>query len=770
MSGGWAKMNGPGGGDDKSQITFEEALAAHRQGRLAAARDLYRQVLNARPSDFRALHLLGLIQLQTGDSNTALEFFQKALTINPRHPEAHHDLGSALLMMGSCEAAIASYERAIELKNDYAEAFYNRGNALLDLHRYGDAIASYDAAIARGAGHAPAYANRGLARACLKEYLAAIADYDEALAVAPDDAAAHCFRADALRDLGRHDAAIIDYDKAIALNPGFAEAFNGRGSAFADQRNFEAAIASYAKAVELQPNLHQAYSNRGNVHKARGHRDAALKDYDRAIALNPEFAEAHFNRADVSRRMSRFDAAMDGYDRALTLAPALPFLRGQRLFVSLQACAWQTVGADAAALAAGIERGEPVSPPLAVLAVLESPSLQRRAAEIWVREHCPAHPGNWPAPVRKKRAKIRIGYFSADFRSHPVASLMAELFEIHDRSRFEVSAFSYGPNTGDAMRKRLESAFDRFLDVRDVSDRDIAVRAQEMELDVAVDLGGFTEDSRPGIFALRAAPLQIGFLGYPGTSGAPYMDYLVADECIIPSEYERFYSEKILRLKSYQPNSTRPMPEARRRDHWGLPEERFVFCCFNTNYKITPAVFAAWMRILAAVPNSVLWLRSDSELAIENLGREAAKCGVNPQRLLIAPRLESFEAHLARYRSADLFLDTFPYGAHTTASDALWAGLPVLTRAGEAFASRVGASLLKAVGIPDLVVETAEQYEELAIDLAGDAPRLAEIRRRLDANRATSALFDIAGYARDLEALYEKAHARYQAALPAGHL
>jgi predicted O-linked N-acetylglucosamine transferase (SPINDLY family) len=764
-------MSGTPSAEEKSATAFRDGLAAHRQGRLTAAREMYRQALAVRPENFQALHLLGLIELQTNAPMSALELFRKALAINPRFAEAHNDMGSALLISGRCEAAIASYQKAIELKGDYAEPFYNRGNALLDLHRYHPAIESFDQAVAIRTDYVPAYVNRGLARSCLKEYEAAIADYDQALAIQPENAEAHGFRGDALRDLGRHQAAIIEYDRAIGYNPRLAEAYNGRGSAFAKLRSFQAALSSFGQAIDIKNDFCHAYSNRGNVFKELREWQAALDNYDRAVVLNPGFAEAHFNRADVSRRLMQFDVAMAGYDRAFALKPDLPFLSGQRLHASMQVCAWRSVEADISAITAAIERGESVSPPFAVLGLTADPALQRQAAEIWVREECPADSSLVPIPKWNRHDRIRVGYFSPDFRRHPVASLTVELFETHDRSRFEVAAFSYGPDTQDDMRKRLQSAFERFIEVRDRSDQEIALLARRMELDIAVDLGGFTEDCRPGILALRAAPLQIGYLGYPGTLGAPYMDYLIADATIVPPSHRPYYAEKILSLRSFQPNPARRRiaDEFSTREDCGLPQTGFVFCCFNTHYKITPAMFRVWMRILDRVQGSVLWLRSDNEIAMANLRREAAACGVAADRLVFAPQLPSMEAHLARYRAADLFLDTFPYGAHTTAGEALWAGLPVLTCAGDVFASRVGASLLNAIGIPELIT-TMERYERLAIELAVDVPRLTEIRRRLAGNRHTAALFDISRYTRDLESVYARIYDRYQADLPAEHL
>jgi len=426
-------------------------------------------------------------------------------------------------------------------------------------------------------------------------------------------------------------------------------------------------------------------------------------------------------------------------------------------------------------LTARIERDEAASPPYHLLGLLGSARLQRKAAETWVREQCPPDPALGAfsrvaaVPAAAAQRKIRIGYFSADFRNHPVSILAAETFESHDRSRFEITAFAFGPPSEDAMRTRLERAFDQFIDVRDRSDRQIALLAREMHIDIAVDLSGFTQHCRPGIFALRAAPLQVSFLGYPGTMGAPYMDYLLADPTVIPEESRVHYREQIL----YLPHSVLPhdsqqpiaAPGLTRRQA-GLPDSGFVFCGFNNVAKITPDTFASWMRILTAVQGSVLWLSANNPTAQSNLRREAAMRGVDPERLIFAARVASLPEHLARQRLADLFLDTLPYNAHTTASDALWAGLPVLTQLGETFAGRVAASLLTAIDLPDLITSTPEQYQALAIALGKDPARLALIKDRLAHNRLTTPLFDTRRFTQHLETAFASIHAHHQARSP----
>jgi predicted O-linked N-acetylglucosamine transferase (SPINDLY family) len=409
-----------------------------------------------------------------------------------------------------------------------------------------------------------------------------------------------------------------------------------------------------------------------------------------------------------------------------------------------------------------VERDEAASPPYHLLGMLGSARLQRKAAETWVREQCLPDPSLGAHLSFAPHEKIRIGYFSADFRNHPVSILAAELFETHDGSRFEITAFAFGPSSEGAMRTRLERAFDQFIDVRDRSDRQIAVLAREMQIDIAVDLGGFTLHCRPGIFALRAAPVQVSFLGYPGTMGAPYMDYLLADPILIPEPSRVHYREQILYLPhSVMPHdSQQPIAEpGMTRRQAGLPDSGFVFCGFNNVAKITPDTFAAWMRLLTAVPGSVLWLSATNTTAQSNLRREAAMRGVDAERLIFAERLAALPEHLARQRLADLFLDTLPYNAHTTASDALWAGLPVLTLLGETFAGRVAASLLTAIDLPELITSTPAQYETLAIELATHPERLANLRRRLAQNRLTTPLFDTHQYTQSLEAAFERIYA-----------
>jgi predicted O-linked N-acetylglucosamine transferase (SPINDLY family) len=444
---------------------------------------------------------------------------------------------------------------------------------------------------------------------------------------------------------------------------------------------------------------------------------------------------------------------------------------GVRRHVRMRMCDWDGFDTDVAHLTASIERGDGASTPFCFQSLCGSAQLQRRVTEIWARSEHLVGLARPPITKYTEHDKIRVGYFSAHFRDHPVSHLTAELIELHDRSKFEISAFSFGPDVQDGMRRRMEQSFDRFIDVRAQTDREIVELARSMEIDIAIDLAGYTEDGRPRIFALRAAPLQVSYLGFLGTLGGDSMDYLLADAMLVPPEERQHYAEKIIYLPSYQANdSTRQIADQRfTRAELGLPVTGFVFCCFNANYKITPATFDGWMRILGRVEDSVLFLLAGHPVAESNLRKEAVKRGIEPDRLVFGKALPG-PLYLARYRAADLFLDTLPYNAGTTASDALWAGLPVLTCVGEAFSSRMAASLLTALGLPELITVTQPDYEDRAVELARNPDGVRDLKARLAQNRLTTALFDTPQFKRHLEAAYTRIYRRHQADLPPDHL
>lgn len=721
--------------------------------------------------------------------------------MRPDLAEVHDNRGNVLRDLRRYADAVASHDRAIALRPNDAGAFSNRGNALRDLHRYDEALASYDRAILLQPGFLEARCNRALVLQVLRRYDEALTGFDQVVAVASDYAEAFNGRGNVLRDLGRYEEAVASFARAIALKDDYAEAHNNLGNALQDLHQFDEALSSHAHAIALRPDFAAAHNSHGNALQAVQRSEEALASFARAIALKPDYAEARYNAgnalaalqrmtgalaeyycaialrsdyADAYRgrglglyALKRYEEALASYQRALVLAPGMDWLPGDILAAKRQVCDWTSDGSAVAALEERVRLGQQAVAPFTLTFTADSPALQRKAAEIFVRRQYPANDSLPLQSTYSEHTKIRIGYFSADFRDHAMMHVMIDLFACHDRSRFTLTAFSFGPDTEDDWRGRAIATFDRFIDVRAMSDREVMLLARSLEIDIAVDLMGFTMGGRTGIFGYRAAPVQVAYLGYPGTMGADYIDYILADRILIPPGDEMHYSEKTVRLPgTYQVNDRRrPVSERRfTREELGLPESGFVFCCFNNNYKITPRVFDLWMRILRGVGGSVLWLYAENPGAAANLRMEAEARDIAPERLVFARKLPLAD-HLARHQLAGLFLDTLPYNGHATASLALWAGLPVLTQIGTTFAGRVAASLLTAIDLPELVTTTPEAYEALAVELALRPDRLLAVKAKLEQNCLTAPLFDTERFTRSLEAAYVAMHARVRAGL-----
>jgi protein O-GlcNAc transferase len=592
----------------------------------------------------------------------------------------------------------------------------------------------------------------------------AIANYKKALALNPRSPLAHSNLSILLRRQRHTDEALAHCDAALAIAHDYADAHNNRGNVLFDLARHAEALQSYDRALAVAPNLVEAHLGRGNVLHQLARADEAVAAYERALAIHPAYAEAWFGLGIVWTKLGRRSDAFTAFDKAFAAKPDLPYLEGERLLSKLRICNWDNLDAERDRLAAAIERGAPASVPFNVVVISPSPADQRRCAELYVKDRYPPAPEPLWRGERYAHDRIRIAYVSADFHNHATAYLAAGQFEAHDRSRFETTALSIDLAPDDEMRARLRGAFDRYLDMSTRRENEIAGTLRELEIDIAVDLKGFTEFSRPAVFALRAAPIQVSFLGFPGTMAAPYIDYLVADATIIPGEHAPFYSENIVTLpNSYQANDAgrRIAERVPGRTELGLPETGFVFCSFNNSYKIAPPVFDIWIRLLQAVDGSVLWLLDENEASTRNLRQEARRCGIAPERLVFAPRAPLAE-HLARQRQADIFLDTLPCTAHTTASDALWAGLPVLTCLGSTFAGRVAASLNRAVGLPELVAETLSDYEALALKIAREPAFCAALKTKLTHNRATYPLFDTQRFTRHIESAYTTMWRLYQ--------
>jgi len=679
-----------------------EALALHQAGRADAAFKRYRATLAENPDDFHAHLWLGVLFQQGGRSEQAKEHLERAAALRPEVPDAWVNLGVVRQALGRADTAEAAFRRALELEPDGIAAWLGLGKVLQETGRDSEAEQAYR----------------------------------QAERIDPTDPRPAFNRATLLAGAGRARTALDACRQALDRDPTLAPA--------------------HGLAADCLINL-------GRYRDARDH---ALAGLERA----PDHPELLYTLGFAEGELGRLPAARDAFDAALEAEPRHAGALAAALFTRRQLCDWRMVERLRARSHDALRRGLPGLTPFSFLAETDDRALQRDCARLWARQ--------WPARAEAPRrtlparddGRITLAYLSADFYNHPTAHLAAGLFETHDRSRFRVLAYSNSRDEDSPVRRRLEAAFDRFTDLRDHSPRAAAERMRADGVDILVDLKGHTLEAATGILAWRPAPIQVQYLGYPGTLGAPWIDYLVGDPVVTPEAHQGDYDEALVRLPhSYQVNDDRrPRPPAQgRRGDLGLPEDGVVFCCFNNAWKLNRDVLDAWLKVLAAVPGSVLWLlgRQSAPETAANLRAETARGGVDPARLVFS-KSRPLEAYLALYHHADLFLDTWPYNAHTTASDALWMGCPVITRRGESFPSRVGASLLHASGLPELVCDSVHDYVSRATALGRDPSALGELRRRLDTGRTTNPLFDTVRFTGHIEQAYEEMIRRHDAGAP----
>lgn len=704
----------------------KKAFSLHVEGKLIDAAKIYFDALKDNPHHFDALHLLGCVAADNHDYKEAFTYFLKAIEVNPAEAVVYSNFGMALHQSGKPEEAVNFFKKALELNPNLADAIYNLAGSYQEIG----------------------------------QTILAVEEYKKYLTGNPKSFQGFNNLGNAYQKLGEFQEAINCYNKAIELKNTFPEPFNNRGNLYYLLQHYPLALQDLDKAIEIKADYAEAYNNRGNVHEKMGKFNDALADFQRAIDLKDSYAEPYHNRANLFVNVGQHELALPNYRRALDLKPTYEYVEGTAFYTQLHICNWSNFEPQLAQFLTRAALGQKVAPPFHAIALLDSGILQKQIAQTWIADKHPSSLSSFLPPLQSpvRGPKIRLAYFSADFHNHATMFLMAKLFECHDRSQFELFAFSFGPDSSDVMRQRAVAAFDHFLDVRGQSDLEIAALSRKLQIDIAVDLKGFTQHARTSIFAYRAAPIQVNYLGYPGTMGAPYIDYIVADRVLVPPGNEHFYSEKVIYMPhSYQVNDDeRPIANTvYTREQLGLPDTAFVFCCFNNNYKILPTTLDSWLRILGAVSGSVLWLLADNPTAVKNLQQAVRDRGGDPSRLIFAQRMPLAE-HLARHRQADLFLDTLPCNAHTTASDALWAGLPLLTWAGEAFAGRVSASLLSAMNLPELITHSQAEYEQRAIEIAHDPNQLIQLKAKVAQMRHISPLFKTQQYAHDLEAAYQE--------------
>lgn len=671
---------------------------------------------------------------QAGRLSEAAKIYNRLLQRMPNNFGCVYSLAMIYAQQNNFTAAANMFHRAAQIKPELSDVHYNLAVALGMAGNFKDATLSYE----------------------------------RVLQIDPHHANARNNYATALLHSGRAADAVRQYDELIAQTQTSANAYVNRGTARLSLKRIEEALADFERAIVLKPNFADAHLNRGNALAELGRTDEALASCQKAITLQPDFADAYNNMANIYTRIGRYEEAAAAYDKGLVLQPHDSESRSSRFLVKMHLCDWSDFAKERDNLLVTLRHGL-VTYPFNVLAATTSAEDQLECAKTFAEARFPAAAEPlWRGEVYR-HDRIRVAYVSSDFREHPVAYLTAGLYEHHDRSRFEVTAVSFGPEQDRGIAQRLKGAFEHFIDVRTRSDEEVAALLRSREIDIAVDLVGYTQTARTDIFARRPAPIQVNYLGYPGTLGATYFDYIVADRLVLPPEHAAFYAEKAAWLPdTFMATDvtraiTATMPT---RGELRLPENGFVFCAFNYLHKNNPTVFDIWMRLLRQIEGSVLWLRQYNAVASRNLRAEAEQRGVAGERLIFAPRAPLAADHLARQRQADLFLDTFPYNAHTTATEALWAGLPVLTCLGSTFAGRVAASVNRAVGMTELVTTSPAEYEALALKIARDPALCAALKEKLARNRQTHPLFDTARFTRHIEAAYVTMWRSYQDGRP----
>ncbi len=688
------------------KTVFKTALAMHQNGRIEQAEGLYTQILEAAPNHEETLHLLGVIKLQKKLYQQCIKLISRALEIDPNFSAAYGNLAVCYEEMKRPEKAAENYKKAIDLNPDEASLHLGLGSALMDFRDYKSAAESFSRAIKLKPEYAEAYCNLGIIEKIDENYLAAIEKLDKAISLKPSYAQAHCERANVLNILKR-------YEEAMAA-------------------------------------------------------------YMRALHFDPKLVAAHAGAADLFVKLGEKQEAIRHFEKALSLASDIPLIRGKLLFEKRSICDWSDNRTHIDVLKKEIAKGQQVVDSFSALSMIDDPALLKSLTELNIKLNYKLKPIEIPAPPTIHKKKISIGYFSSDLRQHPVAWVMSEVFENHNRSDFSIYAFAINKKQAvdDIVRKRLRPCFDELIEVEGLKSQHIRDIAKEKEIDIAIDLNGYTGTPRTDVFLERVAPLQINYLGYAGTMGSDLYDYLIADKITIPEDAQKHYAEKIIRLPhSYMPNdSTRKISDrVFEREELGLPKTGFVFCSFNANYKINAEVFDSWMHIMKKVEGSVLWLREYHSNIVKNLRFEAKRRGIAPERLIFAPIMATGD-HLARHRNADLFLDTLPFNAHSTASDALWAGLPLLTEIGDTFAGRVGASLVHSLDANELIASSKKDFINKAIELANNPEKLKELRQKIWQNRNLAPGFSGKNFAKNLELAYQTIYERYASGLSPTHI
>jgi len=715
---------------------YEQAVVFFNKGNLNKAQDICLEILKEYPENFDTLKLLSLILFQNKDYEKSANLVYKAINIKPDFAEIYNFYSIILVHLKKTDEAIKSWNNAIKIKPDYVEAYFNLGNIFFDLKKFKEAVENYEKAIKLKPDYGEAYNNLGNAQ----------------------------------RKLRKFNEAIESYKKTIEFKPDYVETYNSLGNTQRELGKFNEAIKNYNKAIELKPKSIEPYYNKGHALKDLRKFNEAIESYNKALKIKPDAANVFYSLGKTFIEFNKLEDALYNYSRAYEIDPKQDFLLGQLFYLKNRLCDWSNFNKNLEITKNEIEKSENVIMPFSSLSIYDIPSLQKKAAESYLKSRYSNIEILKPITKREPNTKIRIGYYSADFRNHAMAYILVRLFELHDKSNFELIGFSLNPidKSNDEMYKRISSAFNQLIDVSSKNDQEIAQISRDHKIDIAVDLMGYTTNNRFGAFIVRCAPIQVNYLGYSGTSGSNCMDYIIADKTVIPKENQKFYSEKIAYMPhSYQANDSEKKISEKifTKKELGLPEDSFIFCCFNQSYKINPETFDLWIEILNNVNKSVLWLFETDPIASKNLKKEIKLRGLDTSRIIFAKKM-ALPDHLARHQLADLSIDSFPYTTGVTCSDALWTNLPVLTRIGNSFASRMAASLLTAIDLPEMIVKTKKEYKDLAVELATNKEKLNQIKNKLKKNRLNSPLFNTELFKKNIEKLYLTMYQRYQSDLP----
>lgn len=700
-------------------------------GNLNKAKKISEHYLIKNPKDLNALQILSGVFFHSKDFENAKIVLKRLIEINSSNAQIHNNYALALFNLSEFEKALECLNKAIKIDQNYAEAYYNRGNVFLKLQ------------------------NRELA----------LKSFDRAIELSPDYKMALNNKGNLLKDIGKLDEALLSYQRAIKIKPINPEEINNCGNIYFEMERYSEALNYFSTAIKINPNLYQAHYNLGKVLNKIGNKNKAIESYKNSIQLNDKFVNSFFNLGNLYLEQKNYSEAINCFEKVLDIKPNQDFLLGNIFYAKASLCDWSSFETFKEELENKIRDSQKVCLPFYSLALTNSPELQKIASKTYFESKFEGIKREKSLNFKYDNKKIKVAYYSADFHSHATMYLIANLFEQHNKDKFEIVGFSYGRSPKDEMNSRAKNAFDHFFDVSEKTDKEIANFSRDLKIDIAVDLKGYTRDNRFGIFVEGCSPIQVSYLGYPGTLGSNCIDYIIADKTIIPKDFQKFYSEKVIYMPdTYQVNDPTIKIDYQKikKADYGLPDNKFIFCSFNQNYKITPSVYNIWIKILKETKNSIIWILSENKKSRENLLEKLNLSQIDRDRLIFAEKLPHKD-HLCRLKLADLFLDSFPCNAHTTASDALRSGVPVLTYKGKTFASRVAASLNYSFGLNALVAKDQKEYLDLAVEIGNNRAKLLHFKKLIKTNFDKSPLFDIKSFTKNLEKAYIKIYQNYKA-------